>query len=204
MNTMELFELLGIESAEDFKYFDNMADLLELEEDISYEAIHELIAEVSPEILDEVISDYFKDISEGVPETETEIYLLLENICNLMRGLAKNEEDEMHMAKLADEIYRFRNWYNMDTDVICQKNKTGERKILSVRDALILHREEKLSSEEYSYDFSSCCDYEIDEYVFMNYTTEANADYDWSTGNEEKALLESDFIYDDDMDYSYQ
>ena len=70
MDILELFEILDIESADDFKYFDNRAALLESEENISYEAIHELLSAVEPDTTAELITDYFTDIMEGVPEAE--------------------------------------------------------------------------------------------------------------------------------------
>lgn len=199
MNIMELFELLDIENASEFKYFDNFADLMESDENIDYEVIHELIYQVDPETVSGLISDYFTDIIEGVPDYDREMFMLIDNIRRVMKGLADNSDDESHMARLADEIYKFRNWYNFDTDVICSDNKTGERKILPVRDALVLYREEKLSGTEYSYDFEGCTDYEIDEYVVSLDMGNENDDYDYSTGNEEEALLNSDFLYDDDF-----
>lgn len=199
MNIMELFELLDIENASEFKYFDNFADLMESDENIDYEVIHELIYQVDSETVSGLISDYFTDIIEGVPDYDREMFMLIDNIRRVMKGLADNSDDESHMARLADEIYKFRNWYNFDTDVICSDNKTGERKILPVRDALVLYREEKLSGTEYSYDFEGCTDYEIDEYVVSLDMGNENDDYDYSTGNEEEALLNSDFLYDDDF-----
>lgn len=199
MNILELFEILDIESADDFKYFDNMAALLESEENISYEAIHELLSAVEPDTTAELITDYFTDIMEGVPEAEQEMFQLLDNIRSVMKGLALNTDDESHMAKLADEFYRFRNWYNFDTDVICQSNTTGNRTLLPVRDALVLYRAEKFQGDEYNYDFSSCCDYEIDEYVVSFEAGNDNDEYDYTEGNEEQALLDSDYIYDDDF-----
>lgn len=199
MNIMELFELLDIENASEFKYFDNFADLMESDENIDYEVIHELIYQVDPETVSGLISDYFTDIIEGVPDYDREMFMLIDNIRRVMKGLADNSDDESHMARLADEIYKFRNWYNFDTDVICSDNKTGERKILPVRDALVLYREEKLRGTEYSYDFEGCTDYEIDEYVVSLDMGNENDDYDYSTGNEEEALLNSDFLYDDDF-----
>lgn len=200
MDISELFELLDIESIEDFVYFDNMAALLESDENIPYDVIHELFYRLDPETAADLVTEYFTDITEGVPESEQEMFELLNNICTVMKGHALNTEDDTHMAKLADEVFRFRNWYNFDTDVVCSENKTGKRIILPVRDALMLYRQEKLQGSEYSYDFSSSCNYEIDEYIVPLEAGSVNDEYDYTSGNEEQALLDSDYLYDDEFE----
>ena len=50
----ELFEIVDIESAEDFKYFDNFAALMESDDYIPAEVMYELFAEVDTDVLSEL------------------------------------------------------------------------------------------------------------------------------------------------------
>lgn len=202
MDLNELFEIVDIESAEDFKYFDNFAALMESDEYIPGEVMYELFAEVDIDVLSELTDNYFEDIMEGVPEEEAELFTLLDNIKRVLKGYAENTDDERSIVLFTDEVSRFRNWYNFDTDVECQSSRDGSIRTVPVREALVLYRIEKLRADEYMYDFSQCLDYPIDEYV-VSFTSDAEGDTGYEPGNEEEELLNSDFLFDDEFSDEY-
>lgn len=198
----ELFEIVDIESAEDFKYFDNFAALMESDEYIPGEVMYELFAEVDTGVLSELTDNYFEDIMEGVPEEEAELFTLLDNIKRVLKGYAENTDDERSIVLFTDEVSRFRNWYNFDTDVECQSSRDGSIRTVPVREALVLYRIEKLRADEYMYDFSECLDYPLDEYV-VSFTADTDGDTGYEPGNEEEELLNSDFLFDDEFSDEY-
>ena len=202
MDLNELFEIVDIESTEDFKYFDNFAALMESDEYIPGEVMYELFAEVDTDVLSELTDNYFEDIMEGVPEEEAELFTLLDNIKRVLKGYAENTDDERSIVLFTDEVSRFRNWYNFDTDVECQSRKDGSTRTVPVREALVLYRIEKLRADEYMYDFSECLDYPLDEYV-VSFTSDAGGDTGYEPGNEEEELLNSDFLFDDEFSDEY-
>ncbi len=202
MDLNELFEIVDIESAEDFKYFDNFAALMESDDYIPTEVMYELFAEVDTDVLSELTDNYFEDIMEGVPEEEAELFTLLDNIKRVLKGYAENTDDERSIVLFTDEVSRFRNWYNFDTDVECQSRKDGSTRTVPVREALVLYRIEKLRADEYMYDFSECLDYPLDEYV-VSFTSDADGDTGYEPGNEEEELLNSDFLFDDEFSDEY-
>ena len=202
MDLNELFEIVDIESAEDFKYFDNFAALMESDDYIPAEVMYELFAEVDTDVLSELTDNYFEDIMEGVPEEEAELFTLLDNIKRVLKGYAENTDDEISIVLFTDEVSRFRNWYNFDTDVECQSRKDGSTRTVPVREALVLYRIEKLRADEYMYDFSECLDYPLDEYV-VSFTSDADGDTGYEPGNEEEELLNSDFLFDDEFSDEY-
>ncbi len=202
MDLNELFEIVDIESAEDFKYFDNFAALMESDDYIPAEVMYELFAEVDTDVLSELTDNYFEDIMEGVPEEEAELFTLLDNIKRVLKGYAENTDDERSIVLFTDEVSRFRNWYNFDTDVECQSRKDGSTRTVPVREALVLYRIEKLRADEYMYDFSECLDYPLDEYV-VSFTSDADRDTGYEPGNEEEELLNSDFLFDDEFSDEY-
>ena len=202
MDLNELFEIVDIESAEDFKYFDNFAALMESDDYIPAEVMYELFAEVDTDVLSELTDNYFEDIMEGVPEEEAELFTLLDNIKRVLKGYAENTDDERSIVLFTDEVSRFRDWYNFDTDVECQSRKDGSTRTVPVREALVLYRIEKLRADEYMYDFSECLDYPLDEYV-VSFTSDADGDTGYEPGNEEEELLNSDFLFDDEFSDEY-
>lgn len=202
MDLNELFEIVDIESAEDFKYFDNFAALMESDDYIPAEVMYELFAEVDTDVLSELTDNYFEDIMEGVPEEEAELFTLLDNIKRVLKGYAENTDDERSIVLFTDEVSRFRNWYNFDTDAECQSRKDGSTRTVPVREALVLYRIEKLRADEYMYDFSECLDYPLDEYV-VSFTSDADGDTGYEPGNEEEELLNSDFLFDDEFSDEY-
>ena len=80
MTKEELYELLDIESAEDFKYVENVAQYLECEDEIDFGVLAALINELDKDETAGLFDDYFEEIMEFIPEAETEIYGLFTNI----------------------------------------------------------------------------------------------------------------------------
>lgn len=202
MNLNELFEIIDIDSVEDFEFFDNFAALMETEEHIPNEVLYELFSGVEPDILSELTDNYFDDITEGVPDEEAELFTLLDNIRRVLKGYAGNTDDERSMVLFTDEAARFRNWYNFDTDVSCRSRKDGSVLTVPVKEALVLYRIEKLKADEYQYDFSECLDYPLDEYV-VSFTSDGGGDTEYEYGSEKQELLDSDFLFDDEFSDEY-
>ncbi len=167
MSKEELYELLDIESPSDFQYFENLASFLECEEELDFADVAELFTEVDKEMLTELAGEYFNEISGLIPDNETEIFMVFENVGRAISGMCTNyKENENLIAKLCEEIERFRRWYSQDEKVVCTDVESGVEKLMSVRDALLAARIEKLdNTTSYEYDFSDCEDYPIDEYI---------------------------------------
>jgi len=162
MDLKELLELLEISDPSDFSYFEDLAGILESDEDIPQETLRELFNQTDHEVVADLIGNYFDDLLEGLPDESTDMYLLIENIKRMLQGLTM-VEDESH--NFAEELDRFRRWYCFDRQVECEPMEEGKTKSLPVREAVALSRLQKLGGEEYQYDFDACLDYPLDEYV---------------------------------------
>ena len=99
----ELYELLDIESAEDFKYVENVAQYLECEDEIDFGVLAKLIEELDKDETAGLFDDYFEEIMEFIPEAETEIYGLFTNIRRSLTGMLKNADEVSTEAKIAEE-----------------------------------------------------------------------------------------------------
>lgn len=165
MDRERLYEILDIEEPAEFDYFENMAALLECEENIEYDELYGLLHEVDKENLAMLIDNYFEEISDFMPEDDADFYLKIDQIRRSLVGLAKGSDDENVLGGLTEELDRFRRWYSAESEVLCKDIETGKEEVYSLRDALALSRLEKLDGDKYSYDFDRCRDYDLDDYV---------------------------------------
>ena len=139
MNREQFYELLDIESAEDFQYFENLAAFFECEEELDYEDIAALFGAVDQAVLAELIDEYFEEITNFVPGSETEVFSIFENVRRALVGLCRNcEEDETLRSKLMEELERFRRWYSIDSRAYCTDPATLTEEEKTMRDALLL------------------------------------------------------------------
>lgn len=165
MDREELYELLDIDSPADFEYFENLAALLECDEYIEYEDIYALMEGVDKETFSGLVDNYFEEITDFIPGDAAELYTLLDKVKLSLMGLAKSCDEEDLITHLAEEVDRFRKWYSMDSVVICTSILTDREEEKTLRDAIVLARLEGLDGEKYTYDFSDCLDYHLDEYI---------------------------------------
>ena len=195
MNFDELLKCLKIEDPTEFEYFENFADLVESHKAISTTALYKLLKGVSEEVMPEVIEGYFTEALESCPDTEIEIYTLLELIKRALIGLSKKTEDDKDVGFFADEILRFKEWFANDSIVFIKEKNTKKQTQVTVMEALVTSRVEKIEKNEYDYDFSQAIDYPIDENILI-YSID---DGEYIEMDED----ESDYELDEDEDDEY-
>ena len=164
MDYERLLQLLDIESPEEFEYFDHLADLMELEEDVDYDGFYQLLSQVTSETMLDLLKNYFTDITEHMPDSTVEIHTLMDEIKKSLLGLARQIDEEEGRRPFVDELYRFRNWYALEGEVLVKNMDTGERSRVSVSEAIATSRMEALGGDTYDYDFEDCLNYEPEEY----------------------------------------
>lgn len=188
MDYEELLEFLNIEDPSEFEYFENFADLIECTEPISAAAIYKLVKGVPEGAFAELIEGYFTETLEACPDTEIEIYSLLETIKRALIGLSENLLEENEYVFFADEISRFRDWFVFDSKVSVQPKDSETVKHMPIIESLVVSRLEKLGGVENDYDFSEALDYPLDEFI-MSLAA--------APGEEEDYGLENEDEYDD-------
>lgn len=175
MNYDDLIAYLDIESGADIRFFDEVADLIESDEHIDYEALHQLFGEINADTVSALFDEYFNEITEGLPGEHTEMYSLLDQIRLELTGILRSfsGEDPDSLERITERFYRFRNWYVYDTEVsVLERSGSGaagdsasREYIQSVRDAIATARAARFSNEDYAFDFSTALDYDIDYYA---------------------------------------
>ena len=170
MNYNDLIVYLDIEDGSQLRYFEELADLIESDEHIDYDALYQLFQEIDAETAASLFDDYFNDITDCLSDEHADMFALLDQIrmelTGIMRSLSQDDPDCVRL--MTDRFYYFRNWYVYDTDVsvLARSSDDGLSREYeeSVRDALTTARAGKLSGEEYAFDFSPAMEYDIDHY----------------------------------------
>lgn len=160
MDMTQLYRIVDVESPDEFKYYDNMSALLESEEYIETEDIAELLFEIDLEILEETMDTFFEEYLTHIPDEESDLYILIEEIKRVMMGRITNLNSEDAAYMLAEEINRFRKWYVLDTNAF--DLKSGYE--VTMMDARYNIASSKFTGEEFKYDYSTAYDYEFDGY----------------------------------------
>ncbi|MCQ2545193.1 MAG: hypothetical protein MJ144_02010 [Clostridia bacterium] len=167
MNYKELLVYLGIDSPEEFKYFEMMADIIESEEDIELEAIYQVFTDADKEELSKLLDDYFEEITNALPDDSDSMFSLLDQIRLFLIGLIDNAESDSDYRRFADEFNRFRIWYSYDSqvEILPDDEDEGFEDVQCLRDAITTARVDRLNGKSHRYNYNQALDYEIDSYT---------------------------------------
>lgn len=177
MTMKEIFEMLDIESVDEFEYFEQLADLMEHEGDIPYDVFYTLFNQMDSEIIAELLDSYFEDFMLGIPDDASDFYTLVTTIHQVLIGLLKASGEENMRHSFIDELFRFRNFCVFDSNVICRDLKNRRVSEIPLIDALSFYRMGKLVDNKCDYDFTQCMDYKIEEFV-MPISAFSDEEYD--------------------------
>ena len=160
MDKTELYKKLDIETADEFKYYENLSALLEEDDYIEENLIRDLIKDIDKTVLAEHMDSYFEGFLNNLPDQETQLYITVDSIKRALTGMIFEDMTADDISVLAEEIARFRKWYVHDLNVF--DKMTGSE--LNVRDARFNILAAGFLGEQYDYDFRTAVDYDIDGY----------------------------------------
>lgn len=173
MTFKELLKLLEIESLSEFEYFEQFSAFFEYDDEIEFSLFSMLFSEIEGHLLSEITDNYFEDILSGIPNDSILLYSLMQIIRHGLCDLAKEDEGSKERAIFIEELFNFRQWFLFDSKVNCLDRLNDQIIELSLFNALILYRSEKLGEDNYDYDFSNCLDYKT-ENLIMEGTDDEN------------------------------
>ena len=160
MDKVRFYRILDIESPDEFKFYENLASLLEEDEFIEENLIKDLLKDVDKEKLAEHLDSYFEGFLDHLPENETEMYITVDAIRRVFDGMIYDGMTDEDISALAAEIAKFRKWYVHDLNAF--DRISGEEK--SVRDARYDIAAAKLLGDDADHDFRLALDYGLDGY----------------------------------------
>lgn len=158
MDKVRFYNTLDIDSADEFKYYENLAALLEEDEFIEENLIKDLLKNIDMEMLAEQMGSYFDGFLDHLPDNETDLYIMVESIGRVFEGLIFEDMNDADISDLAEEIVKFRKWYVHDLNAFNKLN--GEES--NVRDARYEIAAARLLGENADYDFRLALDYDLD------------------------------------------
>lgn len=157
MTRTELMDMLNMDELYDFEYFEQLADLLEYEEEIPFELFFEILSETDGEVMKELIGNYMEEFLDNIPDFSADLFTIAENIKQRLLLLTETLEEEDTKRTFAEELYKFKQWYTNPTGA------TANEKPCSILEAITLHRAENLGEKKMKYDFENSLDYKMDE-----------------------------------------
>ena len=160
MDKVRFYNILDIESPDEFKFYENLSALLEEDEFIEENLIKDLLKDVDAGKLAEHFDSYFEAFLDHLPDNETEMYITVDSIKRAFDGMIYDGMTDEDISSLASEISRFRKWYVHDLNVFDRLNGTEK----SVRDARYDTAAAKLLGDDADHDFRLALDYGLDGY----------------------------------------
>ena len=112
MTQRELYEFLEIDSPEDVEYFEQLADLLESDEDISEDLFRHALSAIRVENAGEFAENYMAELANAIPE-ETSAEDLTEALDAMEQRLlllAEDLDEEQNRDDFITELFKLRNW----------------------------------------------------------------------------------------------
>lgn len=158
MDKVRFYNVLDIDSADEFQYYENLAALLEEDEYIEENLIKDLLRSVDMEMLAEQMASYFDGFLDHLPDNETDLCIMVESMGRVFEGLIFEDMSDSDIERLASEIAKFRKWYVNDLNAF-DKIRGIES---NMRDARYDLAAAKLLGEEADYDFRTALDYDLD------------------------------------------
>lgn len=174
MDKVRLYRILDIDSAEEFRYYENLAALLEADEFIEENLIRDLIRSADKSLLSEHMDSFFEELLKHLPDSENELYISVESLKRAFDGMIFEGMGDSELSGLASEIARFRKWYVHDLNAFDRIR--GED--ASVRDAVYEIAAARLLGDESDFDFRKALDYGLDGFDIRLSDMIASADDD--------------------------
>ena len=159
MTKAELFELLEIEDPSEVEYFEQLADLIETEEEIAFDDLFTAVSQVSSMTMGEFAENYFEEILKALPDNAEDICSTFTSVQQRFMMLAEGLDDGGDREALAEELETFRGWYHDPSLAEIDGKK------VSVFHAVFECRADKLQNTEHDYEFANALDYPLDEIV---------------------------------------
>lgn len=181
MDRNTFYDLVDIETPEDFKFYDNIENLIESDEEWDIDNLSPLLIEIPNDVMTELIDEYFTSLLDRLPDDETDLYTLIYNVSRTMKSVLnvdvissefgnENSDIEKEHAnnpkrRLSYELKKFSDWFSRENLVDIKDLENGKEFKAPLRDVLGMITLEKLGIGSYSYNFDDCNDYELDEYI---------------------------------------
>ena len=157
MTLEKLYTLLEMDAPEDMEYFEQFADLMEMDEDVPFDLFYMALSGVKPENAGELAENYFEDLSNAAPEDENDLVLLIDSLEENLMHLAEDLDDQDARRSFAEQLYRFREWYKAPGGAEIDGQPA------SVFEALLQARTDAISGETHDIAFTNTDGFKMED-----------------------------------------
>lgn len=182
MTMEELLERLEMETEADIEYSECFCTLMETDAEVPEDLFFIMMRELEPDEMGVLMREYLSEIISGVADDCIDFYSMISSYKRSFGGLVNYYSENDEVDRIIAEIYSFREWYKAGGQVRVTYIDSGVDMTVSVCEALVLGRMERLSEGSYGFDYSSverldCGDFE--DYVSDDEDEDyENYDYD--------------------------
>lgn len=157
MTLSQVYELLEMEGPEDFEYFEQLADLVECQEDIEFDILYTVLSQVTDADAGELVENYFDELTNALPDDENDIVSIIDSISQNLMLLAEDLDQGKVRVEFVHRIESFRNWFHKPDGAMVDGNP------VSLFEAVTMLREDRLNGDHRSYNFENSCDYKLED-----------------------------------------
>lgn len=161
MDKIEFYRILDIDRPVDFKFYENLASLMEENAYIDENLLIDLIRNIDKETLAELTEAYFDEFLRVIPDEYTDLYITVETARRALTGALAEEMTDEEVRSYAGLIGKFRKWYSLDS--LVADRLAGEK--ISVRDARYNFIAAGLLGTELDYNFEEALGFDSEGYT---------------------------------------
>lgn len=157
MTLTQLYKALNMDGPEDLEYFEQFADLLEMDEDIPFDLFYMALSGLKPDIAGDLVENYFEDLTGAAPDEENELISIIDSVEQNLLLLASDLEEDDARRSFAQQLHKFRVWFKDPEKARIDGHSA------SVFEAVTAARESKIGGQTHELDFSGSYDYKLDD-----------------------------------------
>ena len=149
-----------MEGPSDLEYFEQFADLMEMDEAVPFDLFYMVLSGLAPETAGDLVENYFEDLTQAVPDDENELVSLVDSVeQNLLLLAADLDQDEARRS-FAEQLHKFRSWFK------AEGKASVDGLPASIFEAVTAAREEKLGGDAHTVEIPSSLDYDLDDAAY--------------------------------------
>lgn len=195
MSMEELLQKLDMQEISDMDYAESFCNLMEFDENIEEGMFHRLFADMTFDSIKELTDTYMGEIITSVPDDCIDFFTFISTYKRSLSGMINCCSDDDDMRRVVAELFRFREWYQDQSKVLCIDMDENREFKSSICNALVMSRMEKLSLGSYSFDFEEAMDYDYEEYEDYSdtgYDEEYDELYEYEENDPRVTLVDRD------------
>ena len=80
MTLSELYKALEMDGPEDLDYFEQFADLMEMDGDIPFDLFYMALSGLKPDTAGDLVENYFEDLTGAAPDEENDLVSIIDSV----------------------------------------------------------------------------------------------------------------------------